>query len=357
MNPVSNFQKNLSLAAAAILFSFPSWAQQEPPPAVVEVAPAKMASVASQIWVPGTVVSKLDSRIASEVRGRIAWIAEVGVRVEEGEPIAIIDDRLLQLEKRDRESDVARLDSRVDYLRRQVERLKTLGANNNVSVSNLDETRSSLAMTEQELASAQVALETTLYNLNRSRVPAPFSGVVVERMQMPGEFIEQGRQLVRLVNDSALEVSAKAPIAVSRFTRDADFVTVKGEFTQEQTPVRSVVPVGDDRSRMIEVRVNLNSGDWVIGEAVRVSLNDSHTEASVTVPRDALVLRDNAVYVYTVDDEKIAHRVDVSPGNGNGNYIAVEGEIDASDILVVRGAENLRDGQAVKVLSESVARL
>jgi multidrug efflux pump subunit AcrA (membrane-fusion protein) len=102
---------------------------------------------------------------------------------------------------------------------------------------------------------------------------------------------------------------------------------------------------------MIEVRVSLPDPDWVIGAAVRVSLPRSEPVPVVAVPRDALVLRQEAVYVFRVADDDTVEQVGVEPGIGEGEFVQVDGGIVAGDRVVVRGGERLRTGQSITVVS------
>ena len=67
------------------------WAQNAPP-APVSVDEAQSDVFSAALWVSGTVISRHDSRIAAETDGHITWVAEVGERIAEGEPFAVIDD-------------------------------------------------------------------------------------------------------------------------------------------------------------------------------------------------------------------------------------------------------------------------
>ena len=49
----------------------------------------------------------------------------------------------------------------------------------------------------------------------------------------------------RLVDTTRLEVTARAPIAVTRFNREGSTIEVSGGFGTAQLPIRSLVPVGD----------------------------------------------------------------------------------------------------------------
>ena len=112
-------------------------------------------------------------------------------------------------------------------------------------------------MAAQELASAEAQRDQTLYQIERTRIVAPFDGVVAERMHQPGEFIAAGEPLVRLVNDTQLEVRAQAPISVLRYVNSGAKIAVETDFQESLASIRAIVPVGDERSRMVELRVTL----------------------------------------------------------------------------------------------------
>jgi len=67
------------------------------PPAVVEVGQATASKLAPQRWIPGSVVSRDDAKIASAEAGRLEFVAEVGTRVKAGERVAKLDDQALRL--------------------------------------------------------------------------------------------------------------------------------------------------------------------------------------------------------------------------------------------------------------------
>jgi len=96
--------------------------------------------------------------------------------------------------------------------------------------------------------------------------------------------------------------------------------------------------------------VTLDAADWLPGEAVRVSVPRGDAITTLAVPRDALVMRDSAVYVFRVDPTGAAERVTVEAGAGDAERVAVTGALEEGDQVVVRGAERLRHGQIVRIL-------
>jgi RND family efflux transporter MFP subunit len=299
------------------------------------------------------VVSRNDARISGEVGGTLAWIAEPGAKVKRGDTLARIDGERLALQLRDNEAAVKRLEAQWQLLHTQSTRLQTLGSSV-VSQSQLDEALSREHMAEQDVEQARVARDRARLDLNRATVRAPFDGVVAERLQQAGEFVTGGAPLLRLVNDRDLEVVARAPLTTAD-TVNAGAVAqlVDGEH-KGSGKVRAVIPVGDERSRMVELRIaladrELADRNWRVGAPVRVEIAPQSLKAVVTVPRDAVILRQGASYVMRVKSDNTAERVAVNIGPGYANNVQIDGLLQAGDRVVVRGAERLEPGQAVKV--------
>jgi hypothetical protein len=116
------------------------------------------------------------------------------------------------------------------------------------------------------------------------------------------------------------------------------------------------VPTGDVRSQTFEARIDLPSdasGDWTVGQLVSVAIPIQAKSLSLTIPRDALVLRSNGAFVFRINAENKAEQVKVQVGDSAGELIAVTGPLEAGDRVAVRGAENLSEGTAVRVLVSS----
>jgi multidrug efflux pump subunit AcrA (membrane-fusion protein) len=72
-------------------------------------------------------------------------------------------------------------------------------------------------------------------------------------------------------------------------------------------------------------------------------------KAVVTVPRDAVILRQGASYVMKVNSDNTAERVAVNIGPGFANQVQIDGLLQAGDRVVIRGGERLQSGQSVKI--------
>lgn len=324
-------------------------APQGPPPAPVRIVEAVTADLAPHADAPGSVVSMSDSQIAAATPGPIVWVAEIGAEVAKGEIIARIDPADAAASRDEARADIGRLAARAEQLSRLVERYEGLGDDGGESEATIDELRANRDAALHDLARARVSLRRAETALERTDVKAPFAGRIVARQIEVGEYVSPGAPIVRLVNTEDLEVAARAGDSLLASVSPGDVITVKnGEETVEAS-VRAVVPVGDEQTRTLEVRLGLPDTNWRVGSAVEVRLPRTAKRRVVAVHRDALVLRAERISVFVVGPDDVAKQIDVELGAADGDLIETIGAVKAGDRVVVRGGERLRDGQKVLV--------
>jgi RND family efflux transporter MFP subunit len=338
--------KLLPLFVLAIPLAASKGVAADAPPVPVVVTTVQSENFGASLSATGTVVSRSDARISSEVGGTLSWIAEPGAQVKRGDTLARIAPERLEFTLRDNDAVLKRLEAQLSLLATQRARLQTLG--NVVSQSQLDEALSRERMAEQDVEQARVARDRARLDLNRAAVRAPFDGVVAERLQQSGEFVAGGAPLLRLVNERDLEVVARAPMTTAdTVSAGADAQIIDGD-RKAAGKVRAVIPVGDERSRMVELRIALKD-PWRVGAPVRVEIAPRNLRKVVTVPRDAVILRQGASYVMRVRADNTAERVAVNIGPGHENHVQIDGILRAGDRVIIRGAERLEPGQSVTV--------
>ena len=325
------------------------WAQMGGP-ALVRVAVASFKDIAPVTLVPGTVVSRNDARLSAEVTGRLIAVADVGTVVSKGEVIAEIEDTSFRLLNVELAAQVARAEARLRFLENEEKRFAQLAESNLAAATQLDQTISDRDVARGDLAVARSRLEQNNDQLERTRIVAPFDGIVVERVMTPGERVDEGSQVVRLVNQENLEVIARAPLDYLGFVRTGQALLLRTETQEAVGLVRTVVAVGDENTHQFELRLDLEGNPFPIGQTVRISIPTSDSREVLTVPRDALVLRPEGQSVFVVDANNEARQVQVTVGVGQGDRIEVMGAVSAGDVVVIRGNERLQPGQAVSIM-------
>jgi RND family efflux transporter MFP subunit len=325
----------------------------KPPPPKVGVAQARAVKMAPKVTLPGTVVARNDSKLASEVEGRVAWVAEVGTVVKAGDIVARIDKNVAGMQLASDKANVARLSAQLRFDRNQAERMDRLYQQSAIAKATRDQAQSTRDMDQGALAQAQASLHKSEYQFTHSEIRAPFPGRVASRLINAGEYATAGKEVVRLVDIDSIEVTAQSPIDTAHFLREGMPVTVEVAHRRFTAPVRAIVPVGDEASRTIEIRVSLKAGQAFVGDAAKVMVPSAAPRNVLAVPRDALVLREDNTYLFKVDGKNVATRVAVEPGTEDGAMVEVRGPVKAGDRVIVRGAERLEAGQKVQPILAS----
>jgi len=138
-----------------------------------------------------------------------------------------------------------------------------------------------------------------------------------------------------------------------RAIKPGDKVKVRVDGAEGVARVRNIVPAGDPRTQSFEVLVDmpaLRDARPSSGSVVEVELPLGEPHALLAVPRDALIIRAEGLAVYRVGTDSKVQRVVVQTGVADGEWIAIDGALLASDTVVVRGGENLHDGALVKIV-------
>jgi RND family efflux transporter MFP subunit len=347
-----------ALLLAASLFSIaaaaPVSAQQGGEPAVVEVGKATLARVALRRWVPGSIVSRNDARLATSAAGRLDYVAEVGTSVRAGERIAKLEDAAVKLRVAEAQAEISRIEAQRAAAERQGQRLEKL-ANNSISQTQLDEARAQLSVLNAQLQQAQVRHRLALHELDQTEVRAPFPGVVTERLVQRGEYVATGAAIVHLVDTEHLEARAQAPLSFVDFVKPAMSLPVRMGKRELQASVRTLVPVGTERSRQFELRLTLQQPALTVGSAIEVGLPENRAADALVVPRDAVAIRQEGNYLMRVRADGTAERVAVTTEAADGDRITVRGAINPGDSVVVRGVERLQHGQRVRIIKRDAA--
>jgi len=203
------------------------------------------------------------------------------------------------------------------------------------------------------MASSKARLAQANERMRRTNITAPFDGVVSERLLQNGEWASNGSTVVRLVSASNLEIQTHIPANSLRFVTIGSPISYINDSTSNSGKVRALVPIGGDASRLYELRISMDDEALVAGKLLRVAIPTEHEREAVLVPRDALVLRREGVYVFRVirqsEDSASAERIQVQTGISNLNLIEVTGGIQPGDMVITRGGENLRPGMPVMV--------
>jgi len=351
-----NFSYSLILLFTTATFSLSVLSQNFPAPSV-NVVQAKTTALAPISWVSGTIVSKNDSKLAAVISGRLVDLVEIGKKVRRGDVLAKIDDKTLQIQLKEDQASVIKAQATLTYLQSELKRKQSLAKQNLSAITELDKTRSERDIAQGDLTVVKSKLAQTQQQLDYSQLKSPFDGLVVERLSNLGEYVNNGTAIIRLVETSELEASVFIPITSYQFvksTYDARTpIAIKSALGNANVKIKSLVPVANNRSHLMEARLDLSKLDWPIGLNIKVAIANGSTKNVLAVPRDALILRRDGISIFKVGKDNKAQKIAVNVGIGAGEWVEIIGKVNPGDNIVVRGSERLQPGQAVQIKSNN----
>jgi len=135
--------------------------------------------------------------------------------------------------------------------------------------------------------------------------------------------------VARLVDPDELEIRLFVPLRHVRAIQPGNAVKLTIDRRSLTAAVGSIVPTGDPRTQSFEVIVKAPAVDGLLaaGDTVQVELPLGEPQRRLAVPRDALIIRADALYVFRVSTDRRAERVDVKAGLADGDWIGVEGKL------------------------------
>ncbi len=318
--------------------------------AVVETGRVERVAMGARLPLNGSVFSRNDVAVTAAVAGELDWVAEPGTRFTAGETVARLDRTPLQLRREELQGLLEREAVNEAYQSKVVERYVALSETQNLSVFLLDEALSRRDIARKDMAILEARIRQVDDEIARSEVRARFHGVLVERSKLGGEYVVPGEVIGRLVDLDRLEVRVDVPISYQGRVAVGDRLDILAEERVHPGVVRTRIAAGDPVSQTFELRIDLVSGhsDSIMpGQLVKVEIPLEDSNMTLAVPRDAVVIRREGSYIYRVSEEGIAERVSVVVGAGDATLVAVSGELEEGERIVVRGADRLQTGQRV----------
>ncbi|MFK8027733.1 MAG: efflux RND transporter periplasmic adaptor subunit [Gammaproteobacteria bacterium] len=319
-------------------------------PVVVDVA--QLRELAPTAEYSGTVISKDDARISSEVEGRLTWVADVGALIKKGDVVAKLDDIFLQQQRSEELAIIQSEQAKLSLYEKEVARFQRLIKKNNIAQNELDKSISDRAVANSNIIAARARLAQIEERISRSNLRAPFAGVISERFSQSGEWTQNGNPLVRLIDFNNSEIQVRVPQTIYSLISLNSMLSVNNAGQTIMASVQTIVPVGTTSSRLFELRLKPQQA-IPPGTLVRISIPTAKAREVISIHRDALVLRKGSISVFRINNENTSEQLQVNVGIGDGDYIEIIGDINTGDRIVTRGGERLRPGETVSISNES----
>ncbi len=317
------------------------------PPMPVETANVKQSTVTDPFEAVGTieainaitVVSEIDATVISlpfreggaiAKDGLIAQLDDVQLRAEESRAEAILNQR------------------KVSY-----DRIKTIADQGLSAAQEVDDASAALKVAEADLAVIRARLKKT-------RIVAPFTGILGARQISPGAFLRAGSPITELAQIQQLKVTFSAPERFySNVRRGAEVKVSTTAYPGEQLSgrVEVIEPVVDQSTRRAKIiaRIENSGGKFRPGMSANVTVVLSERQNALVIPNESVFVEGAQSLVFVVKPDSIVTRTPITLGTRSHDVVEVVNGLAAGTLVVRAGHQKLFEGAKVMAITHEAA--
>jgi membrane fusion protein (multidrug efflux system) len=309
------------------------------PPVPVEVADVRPQTVRDQFRALGSIASDEQIEVVSELDATVVELhfAE-GMAVEKGSMLARLDDREFHAA-----SD--RAEATRDQARANFERSKKLLVENAISAQGMEDVSTALRVAEADAALARARFDKT-------RIRAPFAGLVGRRRVSPGAYLRAGEVITDLARVDEMKVNFTAPERYLPGMRPGVAVDVTTTaFADQHFPGRITVvdPVIDPNTRSVQLVARIPNRGRMLrpGMSANVSVTLGERTQAVVVPDEAVFAEGSQSYVYRVRADSTVSKTPVALGSRDSMQVEILRGLERGERVVRAGHQKLFEGAHV----------
>ncbi len=209
------------------------------------------------------------------------------------------------------------------------------------------------AVAAVEQARAQLAVAQA--NYDQTILPAPFGGVIGQKLLTTGAFASAQTPILTIVGP-AVEVHITVEEARVGMVRPGQLVQLEfAAYPNEAFTghVTTVSPTGDARAHTFDVTIvpDNNDGRLMPGMFAQVRVTAVEKTSATLVPKEAVIQQDTGSIVYVVEEGRARIRP-VQVGVADDKNMEIVSGVNPGEQVVVVGSYGLKDNQPVQIPNE-----
>lgn len=325
------------------------------PALTVTSVQASSSSLPMQLAANGNIAPWQEAIIGSESNGlRLAEVrVNVGDVVKKGDVLAVFSSDTVNADVAQSQAALLEAQANAGEAIANAKRARNLGESGALSQQEITRYMTAEGAANARIASAKASLTAQQLRLKYTRVVAPDSGIISARSATVGSVVGTGAELFRMIRQGRLEWRAEVTATELARIKPGAKVLVKAANGSELTgKVRMIAPTVDLQTRTALVYVDLptslsasapfKAGMYASGQF------DMGVSNAVTLPQQAVVIRDGFSYVFRLNPDSRVSQVKVVTGRRLVDRIEVVKGLTPNATIVVAGAGFLNDGDLVK---------
>lgn len=363
----------LVVAAAVAAFRWQDIRQAMAPPAVapapepaapvmqvnaLELTVLESRRLERAVKVIGTLYPQHQAQLSSQVSGRIEDVRALpGDSVRAGDVLVQVDVETLELELKQAQSNAAANRAQLDLAEAQLDRMLALRNRGVTSAASLDEAESNVRGLRAGLSAQQDQVAGAELRLRNATVRSPLDGRVSARAVEPGQFVGVGTPLVTVVDLTAVEMRANAPVGAGSLLAPGQKVSIRVDGIPERSfegIVTRINPVASEGTRTIPVYVLIDNADGTLlgGMFATGQIVVEAEDDALAVPTVALREGAGGQHLLVIEEGRLRARPVETGGEWAGGLTRIVSGVRAGDTVVTAPLPTLSDGDAVEIVGD-----
>jgi len=334
-------------------------------PKVINWGNVELAVITSTNQVMGTIVSTQYGNLSFERSGKVSFIqVKEGHFIKQGTLIARLNNHDLLLRQRKQMAMVEQAKALELEAINDFNRSQRMFADKLTSQSELEEDKTNAILAKHHLAISRAELGEIENEISKTRLLAPFSGIVAKKYVEQEQSTVFGQPIIKLNNEKNFEVEFFLSQRIAATIGLGDSVRIKRQniFISHHFELAKITEISQasDKNPMVLITAKLNGeGEKIThGDIVQVHLNETTRAAKklikvggLSVPITAINISSEQKYsVYKYDDNnKALRQIAITNVSFSGDKALFDANLTTDDIIASSGVSLLRDGQSVQL--------
>ncbi len=339
-------------------------------PLPVVAAPARKGNIDVHIDALGTVTPRNMVVVHSRVDGQLLGVGfREGQEVKKGEMLAQIDPRPFEVQLTQALGQMARDQAQLKNAQVDLERYRTLLTQDSISKQQVDTQEALVRQYQGAVQSDQGAIDNAKLQITYARIVAPISGRVGLRQVDPGNMVHasDSNGLVTITQVQPITVIYPIPednvprivkrvqsgqeVAVEAFDRSGKNKLATGRLLTFDNQI-------DTATGTVKLKAEFPNQDAALfpNQFVNVRMAVETRQDVTLVPSAAIQRGAPGTFVFLVKQDQSVGMTPVKLGATEGENTEVQSGVDPGNLVVVDGADKLRDGSKVELVDPNARR-
>ncbi|MBW2053248.1 MAG: efflux RND transporter periplasmic adaptor subunit [Deltaproteobacteria bacterium] len=324
-------------------------------PVPVQVTQVKKQVLPVVVEAVGRLHPNRQVTVTAQLPGMIAgYKAEQGDLVKAGQLLITIDPVDYELAYEEAKANLLAVQAGLYAASNAFERAKKLLPRKVISTDNFEKAEAEFKSAQAQEVRAKVGVKIARERLKKTRLTAPFSGLVAARYIEAGQLISVGMPLMSIMDLSRVRVMVYLTEKDYVHLDAEDPVKVRVEAYPTLTfngKVDRISISADAATNTFGAEILIENLDLVLkaGLSARVFLTTRVLNGVILIPQSAVLYREKGPEVYVLDSNLQAQKRNVKLGLTRGDRVQVIEGLTSGEKLVVKGQNYLKPGVKASV--------